>query len=162
MAVNDVVALYEPPYGSIGARKWAVGASSTIIYPGEIVVRALGGYVVTRMATNKPVVATDYVVGIASSVSTNTASVAGTVDVIPMAPGQVWLAKPNDTTAFDTQAEYDLLVGDRVLFDLTSGAFTILAADGSTYGCVIEPLDIAKYPGRVAFSFRSDVSHLHA
>lgn len=162
MAVNDIVALDDPSFGSVGSQRWAVGASATIIYPGEPVVRALGGYVVTQMATNKPVVGSDYVVGIASSVSTNTASAAGTVDVIPLIPGQVYLAKPNDTTAWDTQAEYDALVGDRVLFDLTSGKFTILATDGATYGCVIQPLDIAKFPGRVAFCFRTDVSHLHA
>lgn len=162
MAINDVVAMDEPAFSSIGSRRYAVGASATIIYPGEIVVRALGGYVVTQMATNKPVVGSDYVVGIAASQSTNTASAAGTVEVTPLVPGQVYLAKPNDSTAWDTQAEYDALVGDRVLFDLTSGAFTILATDGATSGCVIQPLDIKKYPGRVAFAFRNDASDLHA
>lgn len=162
MAVNDIVPIGEPEFGSIGSQKWAVGASSTLIYPGEPVVRALGGYVVTPMATNKPVVGTDYVVGIAASTSTNTASAAGTVEVVPLVPGQVYLAKPNVAATWDTQAEYDLLVGDRVLFDLTTGSYTILAADGATYGCVIMPLDVAKHPGKVAFTFRNDVSHLHA
>jgi hypothetical protein len=162
MAINDVIAYNEPPFGSIGTRKYAVGASATIIYPGEIVVRALGGYVVTQMATNKPVVGSDYVVGIAASVSTNTAAAAGYVEVTPMVPGQVWLANPAVAATWNTQSEYDALVGDRVIFNLTSGVFTILAADGATYGCVIMPLDVDEYPGKVAFSFRNDVSHLHA
>lgn len=164
MAARDIVSLYEPAFGSIGTRTFAVAASATTIKPGEPVTHVLGAAAVVPMATNMPVVANaaGYVVGIAASTSTNTASAAGTVDVILTVPGQVWLAHPNSTAAWDTQAEYDLLVGDRVLFDLTSGSYTILAADGSTYGCVIEPLDIAKYPGRVAFSFRRDCSFLHA
>lgn len=162
MAIGDIIALDEAQFGRIGSRKWAVAASSTTIKPGEPVVRALGGAVVTPMATNKPVVGTDYVVGIAASTSTNTASAAGTVEVVPLQSGQVYLISPNSAAAWDTQAEYDALVGDRVLIDLTSTSYTILASDSATYGCVIMPLDISKYPGKVAFSFRNDVSHLHA
>jgi hypothetical protein len=157
-----IEALNDSQFGAIGTRKFAVAASADLIYPGYPVVRELGAAVVTGMATNKPVVATDYVVGVAASKSTNTALVAGTVEVIPLIPGQIWLATPKAPTSFDTQAEYDALVGDRVLFDLTTGDYTILAADNATYGCVIEPLDISKYPGKVAFAFRNDVSDLHA
>lgn len=160
MAVNDIQKLGNAQFGSAGTRKYAVAASATTIKAGEPVAVALGGYVVTPMATNKPVVGTDYLVGIAASESTNTASAAGTVEVEPLIPGQVYLMKPNVAATWDTQAEYDLLVGDRVLIDLTSSSYTILAADGSTYGCVIEPLDVAKYPGKVAFSFRNGVSYL--
>jgi hypothetical protein len=38
--------------------------------------------------------------------------------------------------------------------------YTILAVDGATSGCVIQPLDISRYPGKVAFSFRNGVSDL--
>jgi hypothetical protein len=143
-----------------GTVRWAVAAAATEIDPGQPVARALGEATVTQMATNKPVVATDFLVGIAQSTSTQTSADAGYVDVWPLLPGQIWLISPNVAASFDTQAEYDALVGDRVLLDLTSDTFTILATDGATYGCVIMPLDIVKYPGKVAFSFRNGVSDL--
>ena len=59
-----------------------------------------------------------------------------------------------------TVALKDALVGDRVLIDLTTGSYTILATDGATNGCVIMPLDISKYPGKVRFAFRNGVSYL--
>jgi len=146
--------------GFAGAKKVNVAASATLIYPGDFVACAPGTIVGSLMATNKPVVGTDYLLGIAVSTSTNTASAAGSVLVAPVDSGDVWLISPNDSTAWDTQAEYDALVGKRVLIDLTSSEYTILASDNSTYGCVIQPLDITKYPGKVAFSFRSGVSTL--
>lgn len=103
---------------------------------------------------------TDYCLGIAEGTSTNTAALAGYVEVIPVDSGDVFLISPNDSTAYDTQAEYDALVGKRVLLDLTTLKYTILAADNSTYGCVIQPLNIKEYPGKVAFSFRAGVSTL--
>ncbi len=146
--------------GYPGSKKVNVAASATLIYPGDFVASAPGAIVGSLMATNKPVVATDYLLGIAQSVSTNTAALAGEVDVLPVDSGDVFLIEPNDSTAYDTQAEYDALVGKRVLIDLTATKYTILAADGATYGCVIQPLDITKYPGKVAFSFRAGVSTL--
>lgn len=103
---------------------------------------------------------TDFIVGIAASTSTNTAALEGTVEVLLDVPGMVYLIAPNVAASFDTQAEYDALVGDRVLLDLTSSTYTILASDGATNGCVIEPLDVAKYPGKVAFSFRRGTNYL--
>lgn len=160
MATGDIKLYSEGAFGYPGDGEFAVAASSTLIYPGEPVVKALGDYVVTPMATNKPVVATDYLCGIAASTSTNTASAAGTVKVTKLLPGQTYLIKPKTAASWDTQAEYDALVGDRVLIDLTSTSYTILETDGATYGCVIEPLDIKKYPGLVRFSFRNTVSYL--
>lgn len=160
MALGDITLFKEQAHGVSGSQTFAVAASATLIYAGEPVTKALGAAVVTPMATNKPVVATDFLAGIATSTSTNTASAAGTVTVARLQPGQVWLMRPNSAAAFDTQAEYDALVGDRVLIDLTAGDYTILATDGATSGCVIEPLDISKHPGMVAFSFRNGVSYL--
>lgn len=160
MAIGDIQ-IYEPSVSMVqGARKANVAAGATTINPGEPVARALAAATVTAMATNKPVVATDFLVGIATSTSTQTASVAGTVDYLPLMPGMTFLISPKVAATFDTQAEYDALVGDRVLLDLTTGVYTILAADGATSGCVIQPLDIAKYPGKVAFAFRNGVSDL--
>ena len=82
------------------------------------------------------------------------------MQVTPLVPGVTYLIAPKVAATWDTQAEYDALVGARVLLDLTAGAYTILAADGATNGCVVEPLDISKYPGKVAFSIRNGVSYL--
>lgn len=160
MAVNDIQFFKDATFGSAGDIEYAVAASATLINPGEPVTKALGGAAVTPMATNKPVVATDFLCGIATTTSTNTASAAGVVNVRPLIAGQVYLIKPNVAATWDTQTKYDALVGDRVLMDLTAGTYTILATDGATSGCVIMPLDIAKYPGKVAFAFREGVNYL--
>lgn len=160
MAIGDIKKLNPGVFGTTGTKRYAVAAAATAILPGEPVAKALGGATVTAAATNTPVVATDFFAGIAATASTQTASVAGTVDVYPLIPNEVYLIKPNAPTSWDTQAEYDALVGDRVLIDLTTGSYTILATDGATSGCVIEPLDISLYPGKVAFSFRNGVNYL--
>lgn len=164
MALGDIVVLADGNgFGQVGSTRYKVAASATQILAGEPVAKALGnasGSVVTPAATNTPVVATDFYAGIASSNSTNTASLAGVVDVLNMDTKTTYLITPKVSTSWDTQAEYDALVGARVLLDLTSGSYTILATDGATSGCVIAPLDIVRYPGKVAFNFRSGVSFL--
>mgnify|MGYP007071057837 CR=1 FL=1 len=94
------------------------------------------------------------------STSTQTASVAGTVDVIPAAPGQLWLISPKVAAGFtDSQTNYNTQVGKRVLIDLTSSVYTILAVDGASQGCIVEWNDLSRYPGKVAFSFSSLVDY---
>lgn len=137
----------------------AAGAAASI-NPGEPVAATLGTAAVAAMATNKPVVGTDYLKGISSSTSTDTVAAAGKVSVIRLEQGQTWLIKPKVAATWDTQTEYDALIGKRVLIDLTGGSYTLLATDGATYGCVIEPLDIAEHPNKVAISFRNGVSYL--
>lgn len=156
------IQIYDDSHTSYpGDEAFAVAASSTLIYPGEPVAKALGasGNVVTPAATNWPVVATDFSCGIASSTSTNTASAAGIVYVTKLDPELTYLIAPKVAATWDTQAEYDALVGSRVLIDLTTGTYTILATDNSANGCVVEPLDIKKYPGKVRFSIRNAVSY---
>lgn len=77
--------------------------------------------------------------GIAKSVSTDTAAANGYVDVILPTPGLVYVGSPKVAGAADTQAEIDALGGKRVVFDLTSSAWTIdsAAADGANNGVVI-------------------------
>jgi len=158
MAVGDITFAVPNLASHVGARKANVAAGATAINPGEPLTQALGGTTVTAMATNLPVVGTNFLAGIATSASTQTASVAGTVDYLPLTPGQIYMISPKVAATWDTQAEYDALVGKSVLIDLTAGVYTILAADGATSGCVISPLNISVYPGKVAFEFRAAVS----
>lgn len=150
-------------HGVPGSKRFTVAAGATTINSGEPVAKTLGnstGNVVTAAATNFPVVGTDYCAGIATSTSTQTASAAGTVDVQFLTPGTVYLVAPKVAATWDTQAEYDALVGARVLLDLTAGVYTILASDSANNGCVVEPLDISLFPGKVAFSIRAGANYL--
>lgn len=156
MAVNDF--LFAVP--AAGSRPQNVAAGATTILPGEPVATALGATTVTQAVTNTPVVGTDFWVGIAETTSTQTGSAAGSVQVIPLLPGQSFLVNPKVAATWDTQTEYDALVGKRVLIDLTTGAFTLLAVDGATNGLVVLPLDISKQPGKVLVTIRNAVSNL--
>lgn len=160
MATNDIFPFENANAAKMGgALKYKVTANSTgsngsvsRINPGEPVTKLAGAAGVIAAATNAPT-ATLRIVGVAMSTSTETASVDGTVDIIPAAPGQLWMIKPKVATSWDTQAEYNALCGARVLIDNTTGTYTLLAADGAGNGCIVEYLDIARYPGYVAFSF---------
>lgn len=159
MSTGDLQVLFTGAFGEQPALTFRVASGTTAsINAGEPVAKALGnssGNVVSSLATNKPVVGTDFLAGVATTTSTETASAAGTVSVQPLDPRTVYLISPNNSALWDTQAEYNALVGARVLLDKTSGAYTILASDSANNGCVVEPLDISLYPGKVAFSFRS-------
>jgi hypothetical protein len=162
MAVGDIT-LYDESYGYPGDESFAVAASATLINAGEPVLKLSGvsGAVVTPLATNSPQSSASLLTcGIAATTSTNTASVAGIVKVTKPLAGITYLIAPKVAATFDTQAEYDALVGARVLIDLTAGSYTLLAADNAAYGCVVEPLDISKYPGKVRFSFRPAATYL--
>lgn len=161
--LGDIQIFTEGAFGYPGDNPFAVAASSTLINAGEPVAITLGnstGNVVTPAATNTPVVGTNYMAGIAGTTSTNTASLAGGVYVTQLSTQISYLIAPKVAATWDTQAEYDALVGARVLFDLTAGVYTILAADGSTNGLVVLPLDVRKYPGKVRFAIRGGVSFL--
>lgn len=165
MALGDVSLYKDPSFGAIGSSTRQVASGTTAsINAGELVLVALGSATVTAWTANsaaKPVVATDFVAGLAMTTSTETASAPGTVEVMPLVPGQQFLISPNAPTSWDTQAEYNALVGDRVLLNCTTGGVqTILATDGATNGLVIQDLDITKFPAKVAFSLRNGLSQL--
>jgi len=130
------------------------GADGTVsrIKAGEPVTKAAGATGVLAAVTNAPTT-TLRIVGVAASTSTETASADGSVSVIPAMPGQIWMIAPKVAATWDTQSEYNALVGSRVLLDNTSGTYTILASDGAGNGCIVEYIDVVKYPGMVAFSF---------
>jgi len=161
--LGDIQIYDEAAFGYPGDAQFAVAASATLINAGEPVLKALGnasGNVVSPLANNEPVVGTNFMAGIASTTSTNTAGAAGTVQVTKLVNGVTYLISPKVAATWNTQAAYDALVGARVLLDLTAGVYTILAADGATNGCVVEPLDISKTPGKVRFSIRSGANYL--
>ena len=160
MAIGDITIFEQGSIQAVGAQKANVAAAATAILPGEPVAATLGGTTVTALATSKPVVGTDYMAGIATSTSTQTASLAGTVDYLPLIAGTTYLISPKVPASWNTQALYDALVGKRLLLDLTSGVYTINAVDGATSGCIVVPMDITRFPGKVAFKIRNGVSFL--
>lgn len=136
-----------------GSLKYAVAAGTTAsIKAGEPVQKLAGAAYVTLAQNNFPT-ATLRVVGVAASASNETASVDGTVDVIPATVGQLFMITPKVLATWNTQAKYNALVGSRVLIDLTTATFTILAADSAGNGCIVEYVDITRYPGKVVFQF---------
>lgn len=168
MALGDLTILEEASAnGGRGGRMYNV-AAGTAIYAGDPVQMALGGSVVFPAITSTPTVGTDYYVGVATTTATNTASAAGTVGVLPLSNQITYLATPDVAGTWNEQSEYDALVGDRVLLKNsvtvtatpTSGTYTILATDSANNGCVVQTLDVFKYPGKVAFAFRAAASVL--
>ena len=170
MALGDITILEQASTNGRGARVYNVAASPVVINAGEPVVRLIGGTTVFPGPTNLIAVAspwlqqggdgTNQLVGVAQTTSTNTSSAAGTVEVLPANVGTTYLINANSTTLVNTQAKYNALVGKRVLIDLTGSTYTMLLTDSALNGCVVMPLDIAKYPGKVAFTFRNQVTDL--
>ncbi len=161
MALNDIQQYDAPTFGAAGADSWIVAPSSTIIYPGEPVVKSLGAYFVSSLLNGTPSsVTTDSVVGIAVSQSNNTASASGTVLVQKIVSGASYLIAPKTAATWNTQTKYNMLIGHRVTFDVTSGTYTLNATDGASNGLIVLPLDIAKFPGKVRFAFRSSTIFL--
>lgn len=158
--LGDITVLRAGPFGSGPVERFKIASGTTAsINAGEPVLKALGAAYVTATGDGDGVVATDFFAGIAQSTSNETAAADGEVDVLKISPGVVYLIAPETAASWDTQAEYDALVGDRVLFNLASGVFTISATDNASNGLIVEPLDIAQYPGKVAFSFRAALNY---
>ncbi len=157
MSIGDIVILEQNSLAGRGASTFNVGAGATTINPGEPVMYGTGGNVTVQAAGNNfPVNSSDYFVGIASTTSTQTSGTAGTVGVYITDSRTIWLIKAKVATSWDTQAEYDALVGKSVLIDLTSGAYTLLATNAPINGVIVAPLDVNKYPGRVAIQFKAN------
>lgn len=173
MASGDLIMLENSgSNGGRGARLYNV-AAGTPIYAGEPVQNiAVAAVAVMPNLTSTPVVGTSGVeglfVGVAATNSTNTSSAAGTVTVTPVDSAITYLANPDAPTSWDTQAEYDALVGKRVLLKNsvsvtatpTSGTYTLLASDSAANGCVVQAMNIAEHPAKVAIAFRTRTSNV--
>lgn len=156
-----------------GGRLYNV-AAGTPIYAGEPVqIRAVGGIVVEPSLTSTPLVSAaagveGLFVGIATTNSTNTATAAGTIYVLPTNSATTFLGNPDVAATWDTQAEYDALTGKRVLLKNsvtvtatpTAGTYTVLASDSANNGCTVQAMDISKYPAKVAIAFRAGTSNV--
>jgi hypothetical protein len=160
------ITIYDDGHGFPGCFEAIVAAGTCAqkIKAGEPVYIAVDGdNTATALATNLPssANAASNISGIAMSNSTDTTAAAGTVQVLKLEPTTTYLIAPNVAASWDTQAEYNALVGKFVLLDLTGTAaagtatYTILASHNAANGCIVEPLDIAKHPGKVRFSIRA-------
>ncbi len=160
--LNDITLYDEGSFGFPGSEinYVATSAAGSAIKVGEPVAVALGAAVVTALATSKTVVGTDYLVGVAMSTSTETATATGTVQVSKLSIASSYLIVPKVASAWNTQAKYDALVGARVTLDLTASAYTINSTDSTNNGCVVLPLNISIYPGKVRFGFRAGTNYL--
>jgi hypothetical protein len=183
MALGDIT-IYSKDNGNgyPGDVNYAVATSATVpqILSGEPVAKSLGTATVSAMASAKPLVGTDYLVGVAATTSTEGTSgtAYGAVSVIPIDADVTYListlatstyfgAYATGTSGNPSQTVYDLTVGSRVTLARTGGVgatqlggtYTINSTDSSNQGCVVEELDISKYPGKVRFSFRKALSY---
>lgn len=130
------------------------------------VVVTLGAPYVTAAADGTPVVGTDYMAGITTTVSTDTASADGLVQVLPLLPGIVYLMAPKSPSTYfgasyltaPSQTTYNTQVGNRVVFDLTGGVYTIDSTDSANNGLVVAYVDVNAYPGMVGFMIRAGAS----
>lgn len=171
---GDFTILEAATKGSRGARLYNVASGTPILAGEPVMVRAVGNTVVEPMINNAPTVSVSagvegLFVGIAQTNSTNTATASGQVYVLPTTSDATFLVSPTVPTSWDTQSEYDALVGKRVLISnsttVTStaqnvGSYTVLASDSANNGVSIQALDITKYPGKVAVAFRKGTSNL--
>jgi len=128
MTIGDYL-LVEPKDVSTQTFQVAAGADNTIS-PGEPVVCTPGTATVALGADGIPVVGTDYLIGVATSESTDTTAAAGTVDVYLFGGGEVISGKAKTAANADTAAEILAAANDFVLMDLTGAAWTIDMGSG--------------------------------
>lgn len=148
MAANNVRTV-----GPSKNKLYKVAAGATAILVGEP-VNLYGTYSSGAASANtavvltdgKPVIGTDNFGGIAAKAGTHTASAAGVVSITRPIPDftELW-AKAKSTAAVDTAAELLGILGDLVLFDLTSSVYTIdQAAVADTSGLRVEDGNTAR------------------
>ncbi len=95
---------------------------------GELLKRSTNSAI--PILTGDPEIATDILIGLATSESTETASADGAVDVAQILPGTVLRGKPTTASNMNTQALLDGLRFDYVACDVTSLAQTIDEDEG--------------------------------
>ena len=163
MAKRNVQIVDPAGANTVPTWRYRTEAAATAIYVGEPVKlkAAASGYVIP-LADAEPVIGTTTaVVGIAASDSTQTATADGVLDVYIPRPGMVYRAKAKSAAGIDTDAELLAKLNDRVLFDLTSGVYTIdqAAADDAANGVTIIGGNIVT--GTLDFIIRASATNLN-
>lgn len=174
MASGDFIILEQASEMGSGAKLYNVAAGTAILAGEPVSNKAVGDVAPSAMGTNLPVVSVSagvegLFVGVAATNSTNTSTAAGSVYIVPANSAITYLGNPDTATSWDTQAEYDALVGKRVLIKNSTtigatpqnvGSYTVLASDSANNGCTVMAMDISKHPAKVAIAFRSGTSNL--
>lgn len=121
------------------AMSFRTEAAATAILAGEPVkVGGTGGLYVIPSADAEPLTSAPTFVGIAATSSNHTATANGDIDVYLPAAGIVFGCKAKSAAAFNTVAEIDALRNALVLFDLTTGVYTVdTAVTSATSGLKI-------------------------
>lgn len=187
MALGDIT-IYSKDNGNgyPGDINYVVGTATTVptILSGEPVTKTAGTTLVTALASGGPLIGggpgtLTPIVGIAATTSNETTSgaVQGSVSVTPIDEPITYLVSTLATATFfgsnatgnvfPNQATYDGMVGSRVTLARTGGVgatqlggvYTINATDATANGLIVEELDVVKFPGKVRFSFRNQLSY---
>lgn len=156
--------------GGAGSKVFNAASSATVINAGEPVVIVAGAStVIPNGAVTLITVASPYVpfsvsgTGLVGIAETSTvASTAGTIQVLMVNSDTEFLINATTPSLINTQAKYDALVGARVLINATSPAvtgwtYTMALTDSALNGFVVRPLDIVKFPSKVAFMILNTV-----
>lgn len=94
--------------------------------------------VVVPMVDGDGLVTGERFAGLAKSNSTDTTTANGTVGLWAPIPGMIYRGSPKVAGASDTQAEINALMFKKVLFDLTTGDWTVdTAATDALVNCVV-------------------------
>jgi len=168
--LGDIVIYHQESFGGgRGSRRMMAAASAATILAGEPVVIVAGAStVVPNQSATLLTQASPYVpynvtgtgfVGIAQT--STTASTAGGFDVAPANTGVTYLVTATTPSLISTQSKYDALVGARVVL-YASPVGTTVSSSGFQYYCnltdsalngfIVRPLDIYKFPNKVAVS----------
>lgn len=175
MALGDITIYRQSSaQGGRGSNSMPVMASAFVIQPGEplMIVAGASAAIPGAQGATLLAVASPYVpvtvagmgfLGVTQTTATNTASLAGSVDYVPTTSQTTFLINAQTPSLINTQAKYDALVNARVLINATSQTatsvvYTCALADSAQNGFLVRPLDIFKFPNKVAISPRDSIS----
>lgn len=161
MALGDITIVDPAGQKFPSARPFRTEAAATNILAGEPVkIGGTGNNYVIPLATGEPEISADATVGVASSTSTETAALDGTVDILLALPGVVFRCAATTPANIDTDAELLAILNDRVTFDLTTGVYTVdeNEGDNADHGLRIIAGDIVN--GTLDFIFSQEGTFL--
>lgn len=131
MALNDVKIVGPAGHTDPPSFQYRMEAGSTVANPGEpLKLGGTGGNYVVVLTDGEPEISADVVVGIAASLSDQTAGADGVVDVFSPLSGLIYRCDATTPANIDTDAELLLLLNDRVTFDLAAGVYTVDENEG--------------------------------